>query len=153
MDSCSDCPVNTYKAQVGASSCTPCPPDTTTNGTMGATAASVCRKTLFFFKKILKNFKKRFFLALHHLIIYMCTTHKEFVEIFKAFLLCFLCTVCPVGKTGSPCSDCPVNTYKDEIGAGSCTPCMNSKTTNGMTGATAASACGKTPFGINLRRQ
>ena len=83
----------------------------------------------------------------------MCTTHKEFVEIFKTFLFCFLCTVCPAGKTGSPCSDCPVDTYKSEMGAGSCMPCANNKTTNGMTGATAASACGKTSFGINLRRE
>ena len=68
-----------------------------------------------------------------------------------SFLL--LPTVCPAGKASSRCLDCPVDTYKEEIGTGSCTPCPNNKTTNGMTGATAASACGKTPFGINLTRE
>ena len=73
----------------------------------------------------------------------------------KRKLLFVFSTVCPAGKTGSPCANCPVNTYKDQMGAGSCTPCAPGKTTNGTEGATAASACGRAPFGINFtsRRQ
>ena len=45
--------------------------------------------------------------------------------------------------TGTTCTKCAMNTYKDSVDNGTCTACTEGKTTNGTTGARKATQCGK----------
>ena len=50
--------------------------------------------------------------------------------------------VCAPGYTGSECTECAADTYKDTAGSQACSSCPSGSSTNGNTGSTAVTACG-----------
>lgn len=128
---CFKCPADTIGNayfSVNATECTNCIVSLSTNGAIGQTTCSACNAGYVGTAPYCLPCSGASYMPIANAQLYQCYTCPPGSVSNKNATACS-CNAGYQGSTAENCSSCPVDTYKDFVGFGTCSPCANNTST------------------------